>query len=198
MRLRTRLFIIGWLYFLMVACATNVKSAALPTPSPGTPDPDVITLTTQGEQAKQIAQKEAPEVTLRQVDTDLNKTIFRFTDNAATKEINIIVPEPESPSEQWMLKFSDSTPLTGHAGPGLNLQHLRIGSQRVAQAMATHWPGCTLRSLTLYPEGNHLTWVAFCNTPEGVVSGSMDNETEIFQPSTAPPALPPPTAEPFP
>jgi hypothetical protein len=82
--------------------------------------------------------------------------------------------------------------------PGMDLPSLRIGPKRVAQAIANYWTGCSGRGLTLYHEKDKLIWLAFCNTPEGVVSGSMESETGVFQPSSASPASIPTVATPAP
>jgi hypothetical protein len=75
---------------------------------------------------------------------------------------------------------------------------MKIGPSRMAQAITRHWPGCVLRTMVLYPQDGRLVWTAFCSTPEGVVSGDMDNESGTFRPSQAPPASMPPTATPVP
>ncbi len=50
--------------------------------------------------------------------------------------------------------------------------------------------------MTLFGEEEDLSWIVFCNLPEGVVSGWVDVRTGAFTPSSAPPAVPPPVATP--
>ena len=50
-----------------------------------------------------------------------------------------------------------------------------------------------MRESPIRDEGS-LQWVGFCNTPQGVVSGAMDNDSGVFRPSQAPPARPPAVA----
>jgi hypothetical protein len=133
---------------------------------------------------------------LRQVDTDLNITDFQFVDKALTKVITVVVPNPKAPADKWHTTINSVSPLLSNAEPALDLHNLRTGPERVAHAISAHWPGCTLRGILLYREDDRLTWLAFCNTPEGVVSGSMDGKTGIFAPSEAPPAPIPATAMP--
>ena len=187
---------------LLPACAPKgngqvaVAQVGMPTLSSSTPDPEAVRLIAMSEQARQIAQQDSSEVVLRQVDTDLNTTDFQFVDGALTKVITVLIPEPNAPASQWHTTVNSVSPLLTHAEPALNLQNLRTGPGRVAQAITAHWPECTLRGITLYRENGQLTWVAFCNTREGVASGSMDDQTGIFQPSEAPPAPLPVTATP--
>ncbi len=159
--------------------------------SPSDPDPDAVRLVELGEQAEQLAVKEASNAVLLQVYTDLAKTTFSFMDHAATKQVDVLVPAPEAPLDQWGVHVGSVAKLES----GINLQSLRIGPLRVAQALVTQWPDCVGVGLTLYGTGNNLTWSVYCNVPEGVVNGLMDNQTGIFQPEGGP-AQPPPTANP--
>lgn len=161
-----------------------------------TPDPDAVKLIAMSEQARQIALPESADIVLRQVDTDLNTTDFQFVDGALSKVITVIVPDAGAPVDQWDTTVNSVSPLLSHAEPALNLQNLRNGPRRVAQAITAHWPGCSLRGIMLYRENDQLTWLAFCNTFAGVVSGSMVDRLGVFQPSKAPPALLPVTATP--
>lgn len=196
MKSLARLLTFPLLLLILLAWTYLVKPTDLTSSSGSSPDPDVAKLIRMSEQAMSIAQKEAPEAILRQIDTDLNRTNFGFTDGKGTRHISVLVPAPEVPPDQWVTQVQSFTPLVGRSGPALALQNLQIGPNRVAQAITAHWSGCTIRSLTLYYEEDHLTWAAFCNTSEGVVSGVVDNRTGIFQPSHAPPAPVPPTATP--
>jgi len=181
----------------LTACTSAPVSADNSTHTISTPDPDAVKLIAMGEQAMQIAQKSLGMV-LRQVDTDLTTTDFRFVDRALTREIVILVPESDAPTEKWITSVNTVSPILSYAQPALDLHNLRIGPKRVAQAIMNHWPGCSVRGANLYLENNKLIWLVFCNTSKGVVSGSMDNETGVFQPSNAPPASVPATATPVP
>ncbi len=160
------------------------------------PDPDAIELIAMSEQAMQIAQQESADIVLRQVGTDLNTTYFKFVDGALSKVITVFVPGPGASANQWHTTVNTVSPLLSHAEPALDMQNLRTGPKRVAQAVTAHWPGCTVRGIMLYRENGQLTWLAFCNTPAGVVSGSMNDQAGVFQPSKAPPAPLPVTATP--
>ncbi len=190
---RACLFTIG-LLSVVGACTNAVQPTEL------SPDPDVITLVRMSEQARQIAQQELPDVVLRQVDSnaDLSEFTFRFTDSAATKEIDITGAVPNVLPEQWSAQVITLSPLLGSSQPDMNLQVLRVSSNRVARTISTHWPGCKVRFVHLSLEENDLVWSAWCDTPQGTVSGKMSNRTEVFQPSNAPPARMPITATPVP
>ncbi|MGE5224545.1 MAG: hypothetical protein ACM3PY_19090 [Omnitrophica WOR_2 bacterium] len=197
MNLPFRLYIFCLLLLILTACVTAPVSANNSTQAISAHDADAVKLIDMGEQAIQIAQK-SQGVILRQVDTDLITIDYRFVDRAMTKEIIIFAPGLDASPEKWTIKVNTVSPLLTYTQPAINLQNLRLGPNRVAQAITDHWPGCSVRGMNLYLEKDKLTWLAFCNTPEGVVSGSMDNETEVFQPSNAPPASVPAIATPVP
>ncbi len=190
MNLMTGLLMVCLVLFALVACA---KSEI-------TPDSDSLELVTKSDQARQIAQKEIPDAVLRQVNTDLHKTTFWFTDKAGTKEIDITTPSSDAPPDQWSTYITSLSPLLGRSELDMNIKDLRGGPSRVAQAITAQWSGCQIRGLILYrnESENDLTWVTFCDTPQGTVSGTMSNRTGVFQPSNAPPARVPMTATPVP
>ena len=159
------------------------------------PDGDVAALVALSEKAARRAEEVAPDAVLRQVDVspDVGRTIFRFTDAAATKEISVTVPEPGAPPEAWNI-HSGISPLIGHQSLGIDLPALRIGPASVIRAATGHWPACGIRSIGLHGQGDDLVWYVFCNLPEGVVSGTVDGQSGVFTASLAPPAIAPPTA----
>ncbi len=211
---RFRLLFLQILLLGLAACAGFGPSTPNGTLSPDTPDSDAASLVPMGEQALNVAQKVAKNLVLRQVDTDLFITDFRFVDSALTLEIMVVVPTPDSPVEKWENVVSTVSPLLTQAGPAIDLKTLRVGPNRVLRAVEDTWPGCSLRSLTLY-RGNGsrlagsaasaasaaaasgsdpLTWVIFCTTVKGIVTGKMDNQSGAFLPSGASPAPIPTTA----
>ena len=198
MSLLSCLSILGLLLMVLTSCENTVTLAKDSKLSDSLPDPSALKLIAMSERVMKVAQKESSDVVLRQVETDLSITAFRFVDSALTREIVVIVPEPDAPMERWSTVVSTVSPLLLSRGSGLDLQSLLVGPTRVAQAMTAYWSGCTVRGLSLVAQNNKLTWIAFCNTPAGVVSGSMDNQTGVFQPSEAPPALLASTATPAP
>jgi hypothetical protein len=199
MSLLFRYYLLSLALLVLTACVTRATPTEVPTAKPrSAPDPDAISLIAMSGPANQIAQKESSDVVLRQVDTDLTITDFRFVDRALTWETMVVIPGPDAPIDKWYTVVNSVSPLLTRAGPALNLQGLRIGPNAVAQAITAHWPGCTVRGLTLYLENDKLTWLAFCKTFEGVVSGTMQDQTGVFQPSNAPPAPVPSTATPIP
>ena len=161
------------------------------------PDADVAALVALSEEASRRAEAEAPDAVLRQigVSPDVGRTIFRFTDAAATKAVTVTVPELGAPTEAWTIHIGIS-PLIGHGRPGMDLPSLRIGPASVVRAAIEHWPACGIRSIGLHGQGDDLVWYVFCNLPEGVVSGTVDGQSGVFTPSLAPPAIVPPTATP--
>ena len=158
-----------------------------------TPDPDAVELMEMGEQALQLAQQESPNVILIQVFTDLSQTAFRFMESTETREINVLVPAPSAPVGEWRVHIDP----IARTGPGIDLRTLRIGPNRAAAAMLAQWPGCEIAGLGLYlfGAGDKLAWDISCNTPEGVVKGSLGNLTGLFQ-LIGGPAVPPVTASP--
>ncbi len=193
MSLLFRLNIISLVLLALTACTAPAALANESKNVASTPDPDAIRLIALKEQARQVAQKSEGEI-IHQVDTDMVTIDFRFIDRATTREVTIVIPTLNTPVEQWNTVVNTVSPLLTYPSPDLNMNALKIGPERVAEAAAGHWKGCGVRTMTLYLENEKLTWLVFCNAPDGVVSGIMDNETGIFQPSTAPPATFPPTA----
>lgn len=193
-----QLLVLSWLVLAPTACTPIATYFQASKPIPPTPDQDVGKIVDLSKQAAQLVRKKTSAPILHQVDTDIKTFTFRFTDKEATEEISVFVPAVGIPPEQWTIEVNARTPLVGNTTPGLDLGKLRIGSNRVAQAVFAHWQGCTIRGLTLYSENDHLIWVAFCNIPQGVVEGAMDGESGVFTASDAPPASLPVTATPLP
>ena len=161
------------------------------------PDADVAALVALSEEAARRAEEEAPDAVLRQVGVspDVGRTIFRFTDAAATKAVTVTVPEPGAPPEAWII-HSGVSPLVGHQSLGIDLPSLRIGPASVVRAAIGHWPACGIRGIGLHGQRDDLVWYVDCNLPEGVVSGTVDGQSGVFTPSLAPPAIMPPIATP--
>ena len=180
----------------LAACGALSKLAPTPTP-PSAADPDAAALSALSQQALQMARGDIPDAVLRQVDTDLTITTFHFTDPAATRLVVITIPAPGAAPNAWNVDRGGISTLLGFARPGLDLSVLRAGPGRIAQALSSQWPGCQLRGLTLYPQDGRLTWVGFCMIPAGEVTGTLDAQTGVFQPSDAPPARFPVTATPL-
>jgi hypothetical protein len=183
---------------ILAACGSLPKPVVISGLAQTTPDPDVAALLKMNEQALILARKKAPDAVLHQIDTDLHWTDFRFTDGVATKEITVIVPSPDTPIGQWQVEVPDLSKLTGNRAPGIDLKTLKIGPGQVGKAAKIQWPGCTLHSLTLFIENGELTWVAFCATPGGDVSGFMKNDDGIFRSYADAPFQVPVTATPRP
>ncbi len=192
------LLVLSWLLFVITACTTITSQLQASKPITSTPNQDLVKLVETSVQAAQIARKQTSDPILHQIDTNLKTITFRYTDKGATKEISVFIPASGIPPEQWTTEVNERTPLVGNITPGLNLGRLKVSPNNVAQMVVGHWPRCTLRGLNLYSENNHLIWVAFCNTGEGVVTGTMDGESGVFTPSDAPPASMPVTATPLP
>jgi hypothetical protein len=152
------------------------------------PDGDAAALIALSGQALVIARHEVPDAVLRQIFTGSEGVTFVFTDAAATLEIAVNAPSLESSSSAMSVGVNEVSPLLGRPHPGIDLTALSVGPGRVELAITSTWPGCNLRLLTLYGQGEDLEWTAFCDTPEGVVSGTLDNRTGVFLPSAAPPA----------
>ncbi|MBW7881660.1 MAG: hypothetical protein H3C34_03315 [Caldilineaceae bacterium] len=144
---QARLLIAGLL--IAVACTSPMKPTCVAGPSNADPDSDAISLVAMGEQAMQIVQANVADAVLRQIDTGINKTVFHFTDGAATTVTQIVVPTAETPPDKWIVEDHLISPLVSHSERSLNLQSLEIGPHRVARAITAHWPGCVVRRITL-------------------------------------------------
>ena len=174
---------------------TQQTPTLAPTP---TADPDALALVAMGEEALGLARNTVPDAVLRQVDVspDGGSISFRFTDEAAARAIDVHVPGPDVPRDDWRVQDEGLWPGFWLAGPGMDLRAVRAGPAAVARSATGHWSGCGVRAMTLLGEAEDLSWTVFCNLPEGVVSGWVDARTGAFTPSSAPPAIPPPSATP--
>ena len=161
-------------------------------------DPDAVALAALGDRAAQRARQVAPDATLRQLDlkVDGSQYTFRFADYTLVRDIDVFVPAEDVSPEDYRVVVLDGGYLTGHQLPEMELEALRVGPGAAEKAALDHWQGCNLRSLSLSGEGKDLYWYVFCDLPQGVVSGTVDNLTGIFTPSLAPPAIIPSTATP--
>jgi len=188
-----RLVTLSCMLILMTACLESSAIASLGSRSLTPPDPDAVALAKLAEQARQRARQEVADIVLLQVYTDLAQTAFRFMDRSEQIEIQVLVPTPATPVDQWPVH---SDPLLMR-GSGIDLLHLSVGPNRAATAMLAHWPGCARSGLglNLFSQGAQLVWDISCATAAGVVKGTVDNQTGGFHLMNGP-ALPPPTALP--
>ncbi len=163
------------------------------------PDSDATLLAALSQQAYQRAAQIASGPVLGQIDIvpQTKQIIFAFRDAAATFEVDVIVPAPDSPPSRWQTRTQTVTPLLDSRQPPMNLNALKVGPSALSRDLVNQWPGCEVRSLILFGSGDNLQWTGFCSLPDGrLANGSVDNETGTFHPSPAPPAYPPPTAKP--
>lgn len=154
-------------------------------------DSDVPAFLMLAEQATRKANQVTPEATLRQVIVDLETAAFFFTDAAATQEFVVKVPVGNGSGSLDHLTVEMTNPAIARyvdrPSLSLNLSNLRIGSDRVKQAITQLTPGCDFSHLVLYSEADILIWIAFCATDEGLVSGRMNNQTGVFRPESLAP-----------
>ena len=163
------------------------------------PESDATLLAALSQQAYQRAAQIASGPVLGQIDVvpQTKQIIFEFRDAAATFEVDVIVPAPDSPPSQWQTRTLTVTPLLDSRQPPMNLNALKVGPSTLSSDLVKQWPGCDVRSLILFGSGDNLQWTGFCNLSDGrLANGSVDNETGTFHPSPAPLAFPPPTATP--
>ena len=181
-------------FLILAACGATAMPTDTPVPVPPA-DPDALTLVAMGEEAIGLARQTIPDAVLRQVDVspDGGAISFRFTDEAATRTIVVHVPGLDVPMHGWRVQDEEFTRFSGQP-KGLDLRAVHSGPAAVARSATGHWPGCTVRAMTLFGEEEDLSWIVFCNLPEGVVSGWVDVRTGAFTPSSAPPAVLPPIA----
>lgn len=192
MNILPRLVSLGVLLLLLVACGRNAP-VSLQREASGA-DADVPTLLAQRDKAAQRARTAAAQVVLRQVDVDPTVTLFRFTDGDATQEITVVVPQADTPADQWDVLTNTVSPLVDHTAADLPLHELLVGPGQVTDVLFQQWPECHEPSATLFVDEGTLIWRAFCTIAAGVVSGEMDARSGTFIPDPAPPGLPPPTS----
>jgi hypothetical protein len=188
---RTSLVALIVMPFLFLAACSGMSAEALSPSGDGDVDADAIALIDLAEQATLLARAEAADAILLQVDTNLDRTWFRFMDGAKTIEIFVLHSSAETSPNQWSVRID---PIS-RPGPGITLERLLVGPGRVADAIVAEWPDCASPSMTLFGDGDRLIWSVGCNTPDGVVTGEFDNETGRLLLKGGP-ARPPATATP--
>jgi hypothetical protein len=200
---KTRMLVIAGLAGLVLVSLVVVRGIGLPAGASvfarSSPDPDAVALAALSQQSLGRASQVVVGPILRQVDVDpeTGHLFFRYTDPAATVEVDVDVPTPNSSPDQWQVSATSHSKLVGFRAPAVNMAVLKVGPAAVARALASHWSGCTVGFVTLYVQDDHLAWTGFCTLRDGrIASGSTDNRTGEFQPSPAPPAYPPATAMP--
>ena len=189
-----------FLLMLLVACGqANPTSSPITILGTGNRDPDVAALANLSEQVIKRAREIASDAVLRQINIGLDRGThsFRLTDAEATQAITIHVFAPDAPPDQWEVVYGHLNQLLGNPRPGIDLQALQVGPAAAGEAAMTYWPNCKMGTLTLIGQRDDLTWIVFCNTAEGVISGTINAQTGAFVPSLAPPVPPPPIATPL-
>ncbi len=166
-----------------------------------TPDDDAVSLSKMAATAKQLVRDSLPDPVLRQVSIGPQGEIntFRFTDpKAIVASYMVVVPGAESSPGQSFVVREDPSPLLNvdHPLPELELSALVVGPARVASAATGHWQGCQVRNMILIVWDKALTWYVYCETAQGVVSGTVSGINGAFVPSKAPPVIAPATATP--
>ena len=161
-------------------------------------DPDAEALVELSDEAIARAREIVPGAVLRQVDlADADSgPIFRLTDASSTRAVVLTAESLSQPSGGFELSLPESSPLVGHPATGFTLRFLEVGPAAVVGAAGKFWGDCRPRGLTLVGKDDALTWFVFCDTPVGVVSATVDAQTGLFTPSSAPPARIPRTATP--
>lgn len=172
-----------------VAAAVHQESGLVGTGSATAPvarrlpaGPGVPALVALSRQARARAQTIAADAELHQIDINLanQEHIFRFTDTAATQEIDITMPNPTVPPDQWRVVGGYRSQLTGPVRlPALDVQSLRIGPQAAAQALLAFAPNSRVRILTPWrrPPGTGLVWYVSGDVPGGPIRVIISNDT---------------------
>ncbi|MCS7016953.1 MAG: hypothetical protein NZM42_12650 [Gemmatales bacterium] len=165
----------------------------------GAVDLDVTAFAALAEQASRRAGQLTPEATLRQAVLEPKTATFIFTDAGATQEFAVRIPIGKArpgPDQATVEEIElGAARYVGRPASGMTLDKLKVGPDRVRQAITQHAPGCTFSHAVLHPEGDTLIWTAFCTAKDGLVSGRMDSQTGVFHlepaapwPSVATPA----------
>ena len=162
-------------------------------------DRDAVVLATLAHQAAQQARQVSPDAVLRQVDLKSvgSQYTFRFADYTMVRDVEVFVPAEQSPSEDYEVMLLDSVYWAKGEHPGLELGALRVGPAAAVKAASDYWHGCNLRALWVFGQGQELFWYVSCELPEGVETGTVDSQSGVYQPWSAPPAPTPPTATPI-
>ncbi len=175
-----------------------LEPTATSAPPPRARDADAVRLAELAQAAVVRAREVVSDAVLPQIYIDPNggRHVFYFTDAASTRSFEIVARDTAAPPGEWEVILTGLSPLLGHPRAGIDADALAIGPETAIRVSAQPWPGCETTTLTLGGQGDHLTWTVFCNTATGgLVLGFVDGGTGEFIPSTAPPALTPPTAE---
>lgn len=165
----------------------NAEAAALSQPTGQAlqaQDPEIVALTQLTDQATQRARSVTPDARLQQLTImwSNGRTIYRFTNAAATEEIVVEVPSVGVASTQWPTARQTVSPLAdGRPRPALNLSALQVAPAVAARALEQYWPGIRVYGLTLVNAEDGLAWYVFGDVADGVVSGRVSNATGTFE-----------------
>ncbi|RLT39679.1 MAG: hypothetical protein DWI58_12580 [Chloroflexi bacterium] len=175
----------AWSVGLWVVAMTLAACGGATPAAPGTaPADDRVLFVHLGDLARQRIQEATPGAALHQVDVlpGDGRYTFRFVDPASSR----VVSASGSISAKAPADFSVTTEALGTLAvpptTPIDLATLRVGPDGIVAAAVQALGAATPRTLVLSRQDGRLVWRAVVNGPQGIVSGTVADETGRFVP----------------
>ena len=175
---RSRLALLVTASVLVVAGACRGAPADLP--ADATPSGDLALLVRLGDLARQRVQQIEPGATLQQIDVlpGDGRYEFRFSDPTLARAVLASGAAGARTPEAFTL--TPGAQLAGAPGAPIELGGLRIGPDGVVAAAVQELSAASPRSLVLARQDGRLVWRVVVNGPQGIVSGTVPDDTGRF------------------
>jgi hypothetical protein len=172
----------------VVVCLVAMSLAACGGGSPAAPRvapaDDRVLFARLGDLARQRVQETAPGAALHQVDVlpGEGRYTFRFVDAASSKVTSATGRVDAKAPADFVVTTEAVGTLAVPPSTPIDLATLRIGPDGVVAAAVQTLSAATPRTLTLTRQDGRLVWRAVVNGPQGIVSGTVADETGRFVP----------------
>ncbi len=170
-------------------------SAIVPCPSvTPTSDEEVATLISLSAEASIAAERDRPDVVLRQVNIsgDLQRWNFLFTDNPTGRYMTYVFTPPLSDSTKTKFEVTTLDGSINYDDIAFDIHDLQLGPSTALSAFDQRFPAAVANTLSLVREGCNLFWYVSGALGGGIVTGRLSNTTGAFElPWGAEPEEPP-------
>lgn len=177
---RTGLLVATLAFALLLGCGTPSSDSSDGVPAEGMGN-DVAAFASLGDLAGQRVRQAEPGATLQQVDVAPGdgRYEFRFVaDQAGTRVLVATGAVGASIPEAFTV--TPGAALAQPPGAPIDLAGLRLGPDGVVAAVVRELSAASPRSLVLTRQDGRLVWRVVVNGPQGIVSGTVPDDTGRF------------------
>lgn len=177
----------AWFLALCVLVAVLPAGCGGPSPAPGAggaPTDDRALFARLGDLARQRVHETTPGAALHQVDVlpGDGRYTFRFVDPASSRVASATGRiDAKAPADFTVTTEAVGTLAVPPTTP-IDLATLRVGPDGIVAAAVQALGAATPRTLVLSRRDGRLVWRAVVNGPQGIVSGTVADETGRFVP----------------